>query len=153
MWTYGAGVVSVCLCLLCGSARAVDEANSEPARRHCESGTRAHNLSEFDHAADEFREVYRLHPDPVPLYNIAQAYRRDKNAVQALFFHPSYLRKSTEPPRSTEANDWNATLKEQLKQRTAPLSDVILVVDVGLGPGHGLPASAPSRSSGAFVLS
>src|SRR5262245_20698693 len=45
------------------------------ARKHYAEGTKAFNLGEFQRAITEYRAAYNAKPDPVFLYNIAQAYR------------------------------------------------------------------------------
>jgi tetratricopeptide (TPR) repeat protein len=112
-----------CLCLVSAPAWAVDDPGG--AREHFEEGTRAYNLGEFKHAAEEYREAYRLKPDPALLYNIGQAYRLDKNVEQALFFYRSYLRNTNDPSHREEVEQRIAALEQQQKQQQAPPNEVV----------------------------
>jgi tetratricopeptide (TPR) repeat protein len=121
-WPQLSGAIVV-LVLGTASARAADD--SAGARQHYEEGTRAYNLGEFKRAAEEYREAYRLKPDPAILYNIAQAYRLDKNFDQALFFYRSFLRNQPDTPNRKEVEGRIHTLEDQLKQQQQPPNDVI----------------------------
>src|SRR5712692_5479417 len=93
--------------LVCGVAvaRADDPKDAAEAKRHFEAGTSAFNLGEFARAAEEYRKAYKLRPDPVFLYNIAQAYRLAKDPNQALFFYRSFLRNMPNAPNRKEVED------------------------------------------------
>jgi tetratricopeptide (TPR) repeat protein len=95
------------------------------ARRHFEAGTRAFNVGEFDSAAKEYREAYKLKPDPNILYNVAQSYRLAKNAEQALFFYRSYMRNANDPSHRQEIEERIRVLEDQLKQEQAPPNDIV----------------------------
>jgi hypothetical protein len=58
------------------------------------------------------------------LYNIAQAYRLDKNIEQALFFYRSYLRNAVDSRGRHEVEGRIAGLEEQQKQQQLPPNDV-----------------------------
>jgi tetratricopeptide (TPR) repeat protein len=107
------------------AGRAFAEEDVAAARRHFEAGSRAFNLGEFKRAAEEYREAYRLKPDPGLLYNIAQSYRLDKNLEQALFFYRSYLRNSPEPAQRNEVKQRIASLETQIAQQQSPPNDVV----------------------------
>lgn len=62
----------LCLCLLAVSARADDKAE---AAKLFELGKRDYNVNDFGPAIEKFKAAYKLFPDPVYLFNIAQAYR------------------------------------------------------------------------------
>jgi tetratricopeptide (TPR) repeat protein len=118
------------------------------ARQHFEEGTRAYNLGEFKRAADEYREAYHLSADPALLYNIAQAYRLDKNAEQALFFYRSYLRNSPNSSHQQEVEQRIRILEEQLKQQQAPPNEIVrptAPAQVESSPTQALVATPPPR--------
>jgi hypothetical protein len=73
----------------------------QAARDHYDRATAHYNLGEYAAAAGEFREAYKAVPEPVLLYDIAQAYRLADDKKQSLFFYQSYLR--TEPPEAQKA--------------------------------------------------
>lgn len=74
------------------AAAAPTPAESAQAKAHHEKGYRYYNLGDFDKAAEEYKEAYKLVPDPVILFNIGQAYRLGKNYERANFFYASYVR-------------------------------------------------------------
>lgn len=63
------------------------------ADKHYQLGKRHYNLNEWDEAIAEFKAAYKLFPDPVNLYNIAQAYRlKGKHCTAAAQFYANYQR-------------------------------------------------------------
>ncbi|MBA2545091.1 MAG: tetratricopeptide repeat protein [Deltaproteobacteria bacterium] len=73
-------------------AHADDKADKAEAAKHYQLGKRHYNLNEWDEAIAEFKTAYKLSPDPVNLYNIAQAYRLKKNCTTAAQFYANYQR-------------------------------------------------------------
>jgi tetratricopeptide (TPR) repeat protein len=72
------------------------------ARVHYEKAVNHFNLGEYADAAEEFRQVYRVAPQPVILYDAAQAYRLANNNEQALTLYESFLRQSPSAPVRAE---------------------------------------------------
>jgi hypothetical protein len=62
-----------------------------------------YNLAEFEAALADFKEAYRLRPDPVFLFNIAQCHRRLDNPADAATFYRAYLREAQAAPNRAEA--------------------------------------------------
>jgi tetratricopeptide (TPR) repeat protein len=62
------------------------------ARAHYEQAVSHYNLDEFAPALAEFREAYRLKPDPSFLFNIAQCHRKLGQTEAALDYYRKYLR-------------------------------------------------------------
>lgn len=74
-------------------AHADDKADKAEADKHYQLGKRHYNLNEWDEAIGEFKAAYKLFPDPVNLFNIAQAYRlKGKNCTNAAQFYANYQR-------------------------------------------------------------
>jgi tetratricopeptide (TPR) repeat protein len=67
-----------------------DEVDPE-ARRWTEEGLRQFNAGHFTAAIDAFQAAYRRTPAPALLYNLAQAYRLQKNCPLALESYGRYL--------------------------------------------------------------
>ena len=84
--------VSILLAVIVGCAAATARADSAAAKLHYEAGTTAYNIGDFLTAAKEYTAAYRAKPEPVLLYNTAQAYRLGGDLKQAAFFYRSYLR-------------------------------------------------------------
>lgn len=79
--------------LVASVAAADDKADKAEADKHYQLGKRHYNLNEWDEAIGEFKAAYKLFPDPVNLFNIAQAYRlKGKNCTNAAQFYANYQR-------------------------------------------------------------
>jgi tetratricopeptide (TPR) repeat protein len=115
---------------------------SEEARTHFEEGTKAFNLGDFPRAVKEYRDAYNAKPDPVFLYNIAQAHRLNNDLSQALFFYRSFLRNMPSAPNRREVEERIKTLESQLAQQkavaTAPPNNTV-------APGTTPPANAQTE--------
>jgi hypothetical protein len=137
-----------------------DEALSADAKRHYEEGTKAFNLAEFPRAVAEFKAAYNARPDPLLLYNIAQAFRLGADEAQALLFYKSFLRNMPDAPNRKEVEAKIRTLEKvvaeqqkQAEQRKDSLTPVVPVVPV-LPPASAVPppfkdsatATAPAPS-------
>jgi len=62
------------------------------AESHFAAGTQHYNLGEWDAAIASFKQAYALMPDPLFLFDIAQAYRLSGNCREAQSFYRTYLR-------------------------------------------------------------
>ncbi|HVU51944.1 MAG TPA: hypothetical protein VHL80_14705, partial [Polyangia bacterium] len=69
-----------------------EAARLREAREHYEQAVAHYNLDELAPALAEFREAYRLKPDPSFLFNIAQCHRKLGETDAALDFYRKYLR-------------------------------------------------------------
>lgn len=81
------------------------------ARQHYEQAVSHFNLDEFEAALAEFREAYRIKPDPSFLFNIAQCYRKLGLRDAAIDFFHKYVRASPDANNRAEAERWIAELK------------------------------------------
>jgi tetratricopeptide (TPR) repeat protein len=84
------------------AAHAGDAKLEADAKHQFEEGTKFFNLGEFQSAIAAYKEAYRLVPDPVFLYNIAQSYRLSNDLGQAVFFYRGYLRANPKAPNRRE---------------------------------------------------
>jgi tetratricopeptide (TPR) repeat protein len=82
-------VVGIVLTAFVVTARAADGGD---AKARYMSGQSHYNLNEFSEALQDFKEAYRLHPDPAFLFNIAQCERQLGEFDEAIKFYRSYLR-------------------------------------------------------------
>jgi tetratricopeptide (TPR) repeat protein len=96
--------------LLCAPAFA--DATAE-AREHFRKAQTHYALGEFEEAAREFRETYRLREEPAILFNIGQAYRQMRQWQQAYFHYRQYLSKQPDAPNRAETE----SLVEQMRRR------------------------------------
>jgi tetratricopeptide (TPR) repeat protein len=118
---------------------------NDTARSHFDEGTKAFNLGEFTRAVEEYKAAYKLKPDPVFLYNIAQSYRLANDLANALFFYRSYLHSTPDAPNRHEVETRIETLDKQLAQQkllvTTPPNTTV-------PPGGTPPANPPPSSNG-----
>jgi tetratricopeptide (TPR) repeat protein len=97
------------LLVLAPPAHAAD--NSE-AQRHYTAGMAHYNLREYKEAIKEFEASYRLAPDPVFLFNLAQCHRLIKHDRDALYFYQAYLRARPEADNRAEVEKRIEALKK-----------------------------------------
>jgi tetratricopeptide (TPR) repeat protein len=141
------------LVLLLAVAAHAQPSETEQLRKHFEDGSKAFNLGEFKRAVDEYKAAYNIRPDPVFLYNIAQAYRLDGNLQQALFFYKSYLTNSPKAPNRREVEGRIHELDQQIAQQktltTAPPTGTVAPSGVGGGEPstHGATATPPPAAT------
>ena len=88
------------------------------ARAHYEQAVAHYNLDEFAPALAEFREAYRLKPDPSFLFNIAQCHRKLGEIDAALDFYRKYLRNLPNAPNRADIERMIAELRA--RQASAP---------------------------------
>jgi len=111
--------LSVALYILVGihgivrQADADDEA-TERARKHFVQAQKAYDLGNWDEAAREFSWAYELRPDPIFLYNMAQAYRRGGNLQRAIDLYKNYLLKDPNSPQRADVEQRVQRLQKQL---------------------------------------
>jgi hypothetical protein len=94
-----------------------DEALAAEARKHYEEGTKAFNLAEFPRAIAEFKAAYNAKPDPLLLFNIAQAFRLGGDDAQALLFYKSFLRNMPDAPNRKEVEARIRTLEKAVAEQ------------------------------------
>jgi tetratricopeptide (TPR) repeat protein len=106
--------------LAVGAAPALANPAPDPrkaAAAHFERGQTLYNLGKLDEAIVELEAAYQLDPDPVYLFNLAQAHRLRGNLPRAIFYYRRYLALSPDAPNRAEVTDRIAALEAE--QRTA----------------------------------
>ncbi len=83
-------VVALAIALTSSSARA-DEEKVVEYRELVAKGAQLFSDGDFDGARDAFRRAYRIHADPVLLFNIASTYRREGRYEQAIRLYERFL--------------------------------------------------------------
>jgi tetratricopeptide (TPR) repeat protein len=96
---------------------APDNTNTLQAREHYQSGLAHFNLQEYKEAIPEFEAAYRLVPDGVFLYNLAQAHRLADNPERALYFYRAYLRSEPGAANRQEVEGRIATLEKLISEK------------------------------------
>src|SRR3569623_1927204 len=108
-------VVGIVVALGAGRAQAQLTADQkQEMRQHYEKATRAYDIEKYGEAVDEYQKAYEIGGDPAMLYNIAQAYRLNKQAPDALHFYRRYLQRSP-----------NARNREDVERKIADLEQSI----------------------------
>lgn len=97
----------LCLLIAIGTPPVqAQEGNAENAKQEAKtrytSAQSHYNLNEFKEALDDFKEAYRLYPDPVFLFNVAQCERQLGDFDEAVKFYRSYLRNKPKAPNRVE---------------------------------------------------
>jgi tetratricopeptide (TPR) repeat protein len=93
-------VLAILLLAIAGPAWADDP--KQEAKARYTTGQSHYNLNEFQEALQDFKEAYRLFPDPVFLFNVAQCERQLGNLDEAIKFYRSYLRNKPKAPNRQE---------------------------------------------------
>jgi tetratricopeptide (TPR) repeat protein len=114
----------ILLFLLFAATASADEPASLVARQHYQKATALFNLGEFTDAAGEYKEAYKVLPEPVFLYNIAQAYRLSGDLAKAAFFYNSYAHNAKDPATKHEAEVRAKKLEAQLASGKKPETKV-----------------------------
>jgi hypothetical protein len=83
-----------------GLARAAEPGRDakQEAKARFVAGQSHYNLNEFAEALREFKEAYRLFPDPVFLFNLGQCERQLEHYEEAIRFYRSFLREQPKAP-------------------------------------------------------
>ena len=89
-WLVAGAIALTLVCLTVSGALAGTQENL--ARDQVKQAAAAYNLGHFDEAAEHYEEAYRLVPDPVLLFNIAQSYRLGGKPDKALNAYRAFLR-------------------------------------------------------------
>jgi hypothetical protein len=117
------------------AAEAIPDAKQEAKARFV-SGQSHYNLNEFPEALRDFKEGYRLFPDPVFLFNLGQCERQLGHPDEAIRFYRSFLR---EQPKAPNRQDVLHKIEEmEALQKSKPAE-----------ADKGAPPSAPLEPAGA----
>jgi tetratricopeptide (TPR) repeat protein len=145
--------VAVAICLLAspgragasgvseGAARSVDKEAKQEAKARFVSGQSHYNLNEFTLALVDFKEAYRLLPDPVFLYNLGQCERQLGHLEEAIRFYRSFLREQPRAPNRQDVVHKIDEMEVSLKAKQAE-------ADRNVAPPVETEASAATASAG-----
>ena len=99
------------------------------------AGQSHYNLNEFAEALVEFKEAYRLLPDPVFLYNSGQCERQLGHLDEAIRFYRSFLREQPKAPNRQEVLHKIEEIEVALKSKPSE-------------PEKAAPSDEPGQASG-----
>jgi tetratricopeptide (TPR) repeat protein len=115
-----------------GVARSADKDAKQEAKARFVSGQSHYNLNELTEALGDFKEAYRLLPDPVFLYNLGQCERQLGHLEEAVRFYRSFLREQSKAPNRQDVvhkiDEMEATLKA--KQAEADKNVVLPAAEI-----------------------
>ena len=121
----GVAFIVALLTMSAGAATAATDATRlREARAHYEQAVANYNLDEYAPALAEFREAYRLKPDPSFLFNIAQCHRKLGETNAALDFFRKYLRSLPDAPNRAEVERMVADLRARQAKAHVAAPDV-----------------------------
>jgi hypothetical protein len=108
-------VIGASLIAFARPAEAADGPTLE-ARKHYQEAQKQFDLGNWELSIVEFSKAYELRPDPIFLYNMAQAYRRSGNAKRAIDLYKNYLIKAPKSPQRPEVEERIQDLQKQIEE-------------------------------------
>jgi hypothetical protein len=112
-------VICVCLLAVVTPALALDDPDTEVARRHFEKGRTFYDSGDYRHALDEFLAARRAKAAPGLDYNIARCYDRLEEYPSAVKHYQLYLEGKSNPPDLAEIKERIATLQQRVAEINA----------------------------------
>jgi hypothetical protein len=98
------------------AARALDDPDTEGARRHFARGRQFYDAGDYRRALDEFQAAKRLRAAAGLDYNIARCYDRLEEYSQAIHHYELYVAADPRAADTTEVKARIATLRERLDE-------------------------------------
>jgi tetratricopeptide (TPR) repeat protein len=155
--------------LLCHSAKADEDPDTEAARRLFERGLQHYNAREYDQAIVEFEKARAIKPTPALDFNIGRAYDRMAKYDEAVAAYRRYVEAKPEQPDAADVRSRMELLEKRVhpqavvveKQAAPPkkrawvipvaVVAAVAIVGVAVGVGVGL-GTAPSDPSASFAV-
>lgn len=101
---------------LCHAQPAGDKTSSQQLMQRYQRAVTLYNTSQYDKAIEEFQGLYELKPQPILLFNLAQAHRKAGHKAQALDLYERYLREAPNSELSNETTGYVSELKKQIEE-------------------------------------
>lgn len=116
-----------------------------PLRQLTEQGIQQFQQGEYDAAIESFSAAHVLSPNPMFLFNIAQAHRKAGRPREALLHYQLFLRKAPDSPLRPETEAYIALVETQLQSRQQAAQRVQSPAEhapppLPIGPPHESPA-------------
>ena len=96
------------------SAPSPSAADRAAAKALHDQALRDYDLRRFAESIEKFSRAYELVPDPVLLFNIAQAHSRNGDAERAIFFYRRFL--ATAPAERADVRDLIDDIEARVKE-------------------------------------
>jgi len=118
------------------------------AKTHFTEGQAAYRRGDFEQAEKEFTESYQFSPQPMLLYDIAQAARSAGHLQKALEMYRAYLTVRTEPILRSNAEQRIRELEREISSApTQPQSEAAPIPAPPTSSGSGASEKAPSAAA------
>jgi tetratricopeptide (TPR) repeat protein len=134
-----------------GIAKNGDRDAKQEAKARFVSGQSHYNLNEFGEALGDFKEAYRLLPDPVFLYNLGQCERQLGHLEEAIRFYRSFLREQPKAANRQEVarkiDEMEATLRSkpaEADKSASPLAETDALASAAGASQEATPGLAPT---------
>ena len=96
---------------------ALSAEQKQEMKQHYEKGQRAYDVGKYADAIDEYAKVYEIGGNPGMLFNIAQAYRLNKQSGEAVRFYKRFLQRAPNAPNRADVEQKIAELEFDDKQQ------------------------------------
>jgi tetratricopeptide (TPR) repeat protein len=103
--------LALALALASGSARAIEDPDTEIARRHFETGRDYYEAGNYQAALKEFEAARAVRPFPAFEYNIGRCYDRLERPSEAVAAYERYLAAAPDVPDADEVRERIRVLK------------------------------------------
>jgi tetratricopeptide (TPR) repeat protein len=149
MWKVWLVAGALALTLVCWPlAGAMAGPQENLARDQVKQAAAAYNLGHFDEAAEHYEEAYRLVPDPILLFNIAQSYRLGGKPDKALYAYRAFLRTAgSDAPNREVVEKHIAELKRQLDENKNGHPEPASATAAAASPANIVAGVPPSTAS------
>jgi len=141
--------IAIVVAIPVGAARA-DDGDVARAKQAFTRGMAHYHLREYGQAIAAFEEGYRTHPDPVFLFNIAQAHRLAERYEEALHFYRTYLSAAPRTPdrKIVEARieELRALVRAHKTVSAAPPQGALTPGSAEKPPAPEAPAAVPAKA-------
>src|SRR3954464_11403042 len=127
---------------LAQQAAALTAEQKQDMKSHYEKGQRAYDVGKYADAIDEYAKVYEIGGNPAMLFNIAQAYRLNKQPGEAVRFYKRYLQRAPNAPNKADVEQKVSELEFDDKART-PAAPPPASPAATAAPAAASPAPAP----------
>ena len=113
-------IATVTLACVSAHAQPAPDPTTEDARARSKTvyteGTKNYDLREYKAAIESFRRAYELVPEPLFLFDIAQAYRQLRDCDNARSFYRTYLRNLPTSDNRTKVERFIAEMDECVRE-------------------------------------
>ncbi len=117
LWTLAAFILLLGLSApsISRAETAGEKPSSQQLMQRYQRAVTLYNSGQYDKAIEEFQGLYEQKPQPILLFNLAQAHRKAGHKAQALDLYERYLREAPSSELSAETSGYVTELKKQIE--------------------------------------